>query len=73
MLGLMASSRHPGADAGAAVVSAVEGRHLAAAVVVVASVEGGGPADVASVVVIKITSTAVTSATLIWRKKQTSC
>ena len=37
----MAPSRHPGADAGAAVVSAVEGRHLAAAVVVVASVEGG--------------------------------
>ena len=42
MLGLVASSRHPGADAVIAVVSAVEGRHLAAAVVVVvASVEGG--------------------------------
>ena len=67
MLGLVASSRHPGADAVIAVVSAVEGRHLAVAVVL-ASVEGGGPADVAGVVVIKVTSTAVTSPTLIWRR-----
>ena len=54
----------PGADAVGAVVSAVEGGHLAV-VVVVASVEGGRAADVASVVVIKITPTAVTSPTLI--------
>ena len=42
MLSLGSPGRGPGADAVAAVVSAVEGRHLAAAAgVVVASVEGG--------------------------------
>ena len=64
----MDTGRDPGADAVGAVVSAVEGRHLAVVAVVaviVASVEGGGAADVASVVVIKITPTAVTSPTLI--------
>ena len=70
MLGLVASSRHPGADAVAAVVSVVEGRHLAAVAVVVASVKGCGPADVAGVVVIKVTPTAVTSPTLIWSKNK---
>ena len=64
MLGLVDTGRDPGADAVGAVVSAVEGGHLAV-VIIVASVEGGGAADVASVVVIKITPTTVTSPTLI--------
>ena len=69
MLGLRRPGRRPGADAVAAVVSAVEGRHLAAvAAVVVASVEGGRPANVTGVIVIKITPTAVAGPTLIWRK-----
>ena len=73
MLGLVNSSRGHSTDAVAADVPAVEGRHLAAVAVVVASVEGGRPANIASVIVIKVTPTAVTSPTLIWRKKQTSC
>ena len=70
MLGRGRPGRGPGADAVAAVVSAVEGRHLAAAVaVVVASVEGGRSANVASVVVIKVAPTAVTGPTLICMKE----
>ena len=68
MLRLVDTGRDPGADAVGAVVSAVEGRHLAVVVVVdvvAASIEGGGPADVAGIVMIKITPTAVTSPTLI--------
>ena len=65
MLGRGRPGRGPGADAVAAVVSAVEGRHLAAAGVVVASVEGGRPANVTGIVVIKITPTAITCPTLI--------
>ena len=70
MLGLVNSSRGHSTNAVAAVVSAVEGCHLAAAVaVVVASVEGGRPANVASIIVIKVTPTAVTGPTLICRKE----
>ena len=69
MLGLVNSSRGHSTDAVAAVVSAVEGRHLAAVAVVVASVEGGRPANVASIIVIKVTPTAVTGPTLICRKE----
>ena len=67
MLRLVDTGRDPGADAVGAVVSAVEGGHLAvvAVVIIVASIEGGRAADVASVVMIKITPTAVTSPTLI--------
>ena len=69
MLGLVNSDRGHSTDAVAAVVSAVEGRHLAAVAVVVASVEGGRPANVASVIMIKVTPTAVTGPTLIYRKE----
>ena len=69
MLGLVHSGRGHSADAVAAVVSAVEGRHLAAVAVVVARVKGGGPANVASVGVIEVTTTAVAGPTLICRKE----
>ena len=64
----MAQPRHGLTQAVAAVVAGVEGRQgrRLAGAGVVAGVEGGGPPDVARVVVVELAPAAVTGSALIW-------
>ena len=64
----MAQPRHGLTQAVAAVVIGVEGRQgrRLAGAGVVAGVEGGGPPDVARVVVVELAPAAVTGSALIW-------